>query len=102
MAMLDHDVAPYLEFGATPDKVCLCGALAGEMMVLPPELRTRIDHFFKSHQSWLAGILKRGAERVNSGSPRLPPKRPGLFSVPCRERSLSSARPEMHRNCAML
>jgi len=63
MAMLDYYVAPYLEFGATPDKVCLCGALAGEMMALPPELRTRVDHFFKSHQSWLAGILKRGAER---------------------------------------
>src|SRR5882672_12243087 len=24
MAMLDHYVAPYLEFGATSDKVCLC------------------------------------------------------------------------------
>ena len=63
MAMLDHYVAPYLEFGATSDKVCLCGALAGEMMALPKELRTRVDHFFRSHQSWLADILKRGAER---------------------------------------
>jgi TetR/AcrR family transcriptional regulator, transcriptional repressor for nem operon len=63
MAMLDHYVAPYLQFAATTDKVCLCGALAGEMMALPPELRARVDGFFKSHQAWLAGILKRGAER---------------------------------------
>ena len=62
-AMLEHYFAPYLEFGATSDKVCLCGALAGEMMALPPELRARVDHFFRSHQSWLADILKRGAAR---------------------------------------
>jgi TetR/AcrR family transcriptional regulator, transcriptional repressor for nem operon len=63
IAMLDHYIAPYLELARTPDKVCLCGALAGEMMALPPELRTRVDHFFKEHQTWLAGILARGAER---------------------------------------
>src|SRR5689334_15943793 len=63
MTMLDHYVTPYLEFATTHDKVCLCGALAGEMMALPPELRARVDGFFRSHQAWLAGILKRGAER---------------------------------------
>jgi TetR/AcrR family transcriptional repressor of nem operon len=63
MAMLDHYFAPYLEFGATSDKVCLCGALAGEMMALPPELRARVDLFFRSHQAWLANILKRGVAR---------------------------------------
>jgi TetR/AcrR family transcriptional repressor of nem operon len=63
MAMLDHYVAPYLEFAATRDKVCLCGALAGEMMALPPELRARVDGFFRSHQAWLTGILKRGIDR---------------------------------------
>jgi TetR/AcrR family transcriptional repressor of nem operon len=63
MAMLDHYAAPYLQFAATADKVCLCGALAGEMMALPPELRVRVDSFFKSHQAWLAGILKRGVDR---------------------------------------
>jgi TetR/AcrR family transcriptional regulator, transcriptional repressor for nem operon len=63
MAMLDHYVAPYLQFAATADKVCLCGALAGEMMALPPELRARVDSFFKSHQAWLADILKRGVDR---------------------------------------
>jgi len=63
MAMLDHYVAPYQQFAATADKVCLCGALAGEMMALPPQLRARVDHFFKSHQAWLVDILKRGVAR---------------------------------------
>ena len=63
LAMLDHYAAPYLELAKTPDKVCLCGALAGEMMALPRELRTRVDGFFREHQTWLAAILERGAER---------------------------------------
>ena len=41
---------PTSQLAKTPDKVCLCGALAGEMMALPPELRTRVDAFFKEHQ----------------------------------------------------
>jgi len=63
MTMLDHYIAPYLEFGATRDKVCLSCALAGEMMALPVELRTRVDGFFRSHQAWLVEILKRGIRR---------------------------------------
>jgi TetR/AcrR family transcriptional repressor of nem operon len=63
MAMLDQYMAPYFEFSKTPDKVCLCGALAGEMPALPPEVRTRVDAFFREHQRWLARILQRGADR---------------------------------------
>ena len=40
MAMLDFYVQPYLQFASTPDRVCLSGALAGEMMALPPEIET--------------------------------------------------------------
>src|SRR5262249_55562377 len=54
---------PYVDFARTPDRVCLCGALAGEILALPPELRSRVDRFFREHQSWLAAILKRGAAR---------------------------------------
>src|SRR5256714_7189456 len=32
LAMLDFYVQPYLQFASTPDRVCLSGALAGEMM----------------------------------------------------------------------
>src|SRR4051812_14472756 len=63
MTMLDFYVQPYLQFANTPDRVCLCGALAGEMMALPPKVRERVDHFFRSHQVWLAEILKRGVAR---------------------------------------
>ena len=63
MAMLDFYVQPYLQFASTPDRVCLSGALAGEMLALPPEVRARVDHFFKTHQVWLTKILKRGVSR---------------------------------------
>ena len=63
MAMLDFYVQPYLEFASTPDRVCLSGALAGEMMALPPKVRERVDHFFRTHQVWLTKILKRGVAR---------------------------------------
>jgi TetR/AcrR family transcriptional repressor of nem operon len=63
MAMLDFYVEPYIGYARTPDQVCLCGALAGEILVLPPELRVRVDSFFRAHQTWLAGILKRGTAR---------------------------------------
>lgn len=63
MAMLDQYFSPYLELAKTPDKVCLCGALAGEMPALPGGLRVRVNRFFKEHQTWLAKILRRGMER---------------------------------------
>lgn len=63
MAMLDCYVEPYIGFAKTPDRICLCGALSGEIPALPPDLRTRVDGFFRTHQDWLAGILKRGAAR---------------------------------------
>jgi TetR/AcrR family transcriptional regulator, transcriptional repressor for nem operon len=63
MAMLAFYVQPYLQFARTPDRVCLCGALAGEMLALPEEMRARVDHFFRTHQAWLAKLLKRGAAR---------------------------------------
>jgi TetR/AcrR family transcriptional regulator, transcriptional repressor for nem operon len=63
MSMLERYVQPYAAFAATPDRVCLCGALSGEMLALPGELRERVGRFFKSHQRWLAQILERGAAR---------------------------------------
>jgi len=63
MAMLDLYVGPYQQFAGTPDRICLCGALAGEMLAMPPELRARVDHFFRTHQLWLTRILERGVAR---------------------------------------
>lgn len=69
MAMLDLYTQPYLAFARAPDRVCLCGALAGEMLALPQELRARVDHFFRTHQAWLTKLLKRG---ISSGEFDLP------------------------------
>jgi TetR/AcrR family transcriptional repressor of nem operon len=63
MAMLDFYVEPYVGYAKSADQVCLCGALAGEILALPPELRSRVDSFFRAHQVWLTGILKRGVDR---------------------------------------
>jgi len=63
MTMLDFYVQPYLQFASTPDRVCLSGALAGEMLALPPKVRERVDHFFRTQQLWLTEILKRGVAR---------------------------------------
>ncbi|TQX89492.1 TetR/AcrR family transcriptional regulator [Rhizobium sp. rho-13.1] len=63
MSMLDHYTAPYAAFAETPNRVCLCGALSGEILALPPELGARVARFFNSHQAWLTQILKRGTAR---------------------------------------
>lgn len=63
MAMLKYYFQPYQQFSMTPDRVCLCGALAGEMLALPPKMREQVDRFFKAHQTWLTAILKRGLAR---------------------------------------
>ena len=63
MAMFELYLQPFHGLAATPDMVCLCGALAGEIMVLPHVLRRRVDMFFRQHHDWLAGILERGVAR---------------------------------------
>jgi TetR/AcrR family transcriptional repressor of nem operon len=63
MAMLDYYVQPYLQFASTPDRVCLSGALAGEMLALPPAMRERVDLFFRTHHAWLTKIIRRGVTR---------------------------------------
>lgn len=63
MAVLDHYLVPYIAFAATPDQVCLCAALAGEMPALPEPMRVRVDRFFVEHQAWLAAALERGRRR---------------------------------------
>ena len=52
--------SPYLHFAETPDKVCLCGALAGEIPALPEAMRLEVKQFMEDHQVWLEGILRAG------------------------------------------
>ena len=62
-AMLERYYEPYRTMGATPDRICLCGALAAEFMAVPEAMRPAIAGFFQAHQAWLAAILERGAAR---------------------------------------
>lgn len=61
LKILEGYTRPFLEFSETADRVCLCGALAGEYPALPQAMQSRVDRFFTDHQRWLAEILDRGA-----------------------------------------
>ena len=64
---------PYFEFARTGDKVCLCGALAGEFMALSAAMQAQVSAFFRDHQDWLAKLFARGRAAgafVFAGSPR--------------------------------
>lgn len=54
--------SPYLQYAGTSDKVCLVGALASEVIALPPEMREEIKHFMSDHQAWLTKVLQEGKE----------------------------------------
>ena len=60
---LEFYFSPYLFFTSTPDKVCLCGALAGEIPALPETMRVEVKQFMEAHQQWLEEILRRGSGR---------------------------------------
>jgi TetR/AcrR family transcriptional regulator, transcriptional repressor for nem operon len=51
---------PFLDIAATPDKVCLCGALAGEFQTLSPAMQKQVAAFFIDHQVWLARLFDDG------------------------------------------
>ena len=59
---LEFYFSPYRFFASTPDKVCLCGALAGEIPVLPEVMRVEVKQFIEAHQRWLEEILREGVE----------------------------------------
>lgn len=60
---LDFYFSPFLHFAETPDKVCLCGALSGEMPALPEAMRREVKQFMESHQNWLLDVLRAGRRR---------------------------------------
>lgn len=72
---LEFYFLPYQQFATTPDTVCLCGALAGEVPALPEEMRQEVKQFVEDHQNWLARILVAGKKnnelRFAGPAPRL-------------------------------
>ncbi|PCK07051.1 MAG: hypothetical protein COA42_16315 [Alteromonadaceae bacterium] len=53
---------PYTDIANTREKICLCGALAGEFMALPEEMKEEVASFFKQHLQWLRSILQAGKD----------------------------------------
>ncbi len=51
---------PYIEYGDAGEKICLCGALAGEFCALPEPMKAEVRGFFCDHQRWLEEILGHG------------------------------------------
>jgi TetR/AcrR family transcriptional repressor of nem operon len=55
--------SPYREFSCTTDKICLCGALAGEFMALPDDVKEQVSDFFGQHVKWLTMIFEQGKNK---------------------------------------
>jgi len=62
MDAFDFYCTPYLDYGGDKEKICLCGALAGEFLALPKVMQKEVAAFFDGHLRWLEDILKRGLE----------------------------------------
>ncbi len=60
LGMLDDYFSVYLSFQSKPEKICLCGALAGDYPVLSGETQKAIDEFFLDHEKWIKGVLELG------------------------------------------
>ena len=58
----DQYCEPFRALAATPDKVCMCGALASELFALPEQMRPFIKAFFAMHESWLTALVKHGTK----------------------------------------
>ena len=64
LEIFDFYCTPYRDFGASNDKICLCGALAGEFMALPQDVKDEITTFCNENIEWLEGLLKRGKKNA--------------------------------------
>ncbi|MBN4050493.1 hypothetical protein JYU13_00140, partial [Gammaproteobacteria bacterium AH-315-M22] len=70
--VIDFYFSPYLDLGKNNEKICLCGALAGEYRALPKDLRDEVTLFFEDSKKWLTTILRSGKKSGNfsfDGSP---------------------------------
>lgn len=70
--LLELYFAPYVQFAGTPQKICVCGALAGEYPALPAGMQAEVERFIRDHQAWLADLLRTGADTGDfdlSGNP---------------------------------
>jgi len=71
--------SPYLEFAETSSRVCLIGALAGEILAIPQEMHTEVKHFMESHQAWLEDIFRYGRKNGEFRFKETPPRLARMF-----------------------
>ncbi|WP_444996796.1 TetR/AcrR family transcriptional regulator [Aliikangiella sp. IMCC44359] len=64
---------PFIETDHTGTKICLCGALGGELFSLPESMRKSMNDFFCFHEEWLSQILLeiRAEKNINTTEPSL-------------------------------
>jgi TetR/AcrR family transcriptional regulator, transcriptional repressor for nem operon len=58
----DQYCEPFRALAATPDRVCMCGALASELFALPEEMQPLIKAFFAMHETWLTALVRHGTK----------------------------------------
>ncbi len=56
-------ISPFLAFAETPNKVCLCGALSGEILALPPEIQAEVKLFMENHLMLLEEVFSEGKKQ---------------------------------------
>jgi len=66
---LEAFLEPYLSFRGDDQRVCLCGALAGEFFALPKGMQAEVTKFFEAHQGWLTNLF---AACKKDGSMKMP------------------------------
>jgi TetR/AcrR family transcriptional repressor of nem operon len=59
-----HKYAALYSDGVKKGLACLCGIMASESAVLPPEMQENIRRFFDEHQRWLSLVLQEGKWRA--------------------------------------
>ena len=74
---------PWVQVANSSEKVCLCGALAGEFMSLPDPMREEVSAFFRHHEEWLETLLEKAREagEFNFSGPAKPMARMVLSSL---------------------
>jgi len=66
-SLLEFYFSSYFKFAHTPDKVCLSGALAGDFLALPEDMKTSVVQFFAEHQKWITNVVLRGQKSGEFG-----------------------------------
>lgn len=77
--LLERYFEPYLGFKGDDERICLCGALAGELFALPEAMQAEVRSFFEAQQGWLTALFQRGVEQEQLSLPAGPAQTARLY-----------------------